>query len=133
MLGKQTTVERALSLLAEISIRSLRSTSVTGRGPAYTETGVTYEEILKRLGDPISPISDDWLPDHGYAWVILNSDAMDNVNDRYPVTPYWFNQWSYKDRELWNKASHVLGKALRHPSLFVAGLGLRFVGMRGLV
>ena len=86
-----------------------------GRGPAYTKTGVTYDKILERLGDPIFPISDDWLPDHGYAWVIIDGGAKDNVNDRYPVAPPLFNDWSYKDRELWNKASHVLGIALRHP------------------
>ena len=39
----------------------------------------------------------------------------DNINDSYPVIPFLYQDWILVNREYWNRASHALNKAFRHP------------------
>ena len=91
-----------------------------GRGQAYTQTGATYDQVVARLADagisPIFPIRDEWLPEGGVAWLIIDGDPVrDNLNDKYPVHPFLYDSWSPENQTFWKQASFELNRALRHP------------------
>ena len=91
-----------------------------GKGQAYIGIGATYGQVLARLADadisPIFPISDEWLPEGGGAWLIIEGDETKvNINDIYPNQPFLYDNWSHKDQTFWKKASMELNAALRHP------------------
>ena len=93
-----------------------------GWGQAYTQTGLRYGQVFAELKEagisPVFPIPDEWLPDSGYAWLIIDGDeAKDNRRDEYPVHPFLYNNWTSKDQLYWKKASYELNRALRHPPL----------------
>ena len=64
----------------------------------------------------IFPISDDWLPAGGGAWLIIDGDpTKDNPENMYPNTAFRYSGWSHQDQTYWKKASMELYMALRHP------------------
>ena len=95
--GRLMTIGRLLSLPAMVLIRRVIKTEFDreGKGQAYTQIGSTYDQVLARLADagisPIFPIRDEWLPQDGCAWLIIDGDrARDNRRDRYPNQPFMY-------------------------------------------
>ena len=91
-----------------------------GKNQAYTQSGATYDQVLARLADagisPIFPIRDEWLPEGGAAWLIIDGNpARDNRKTKYPVHPFLYDNWSPKDQTFWKQASFELNRALRLP------------------
>ena len=91
-----------------------------GKGQAYIQIGATYDQALARPADagisPIIPIRDEWLPQDGSAWLIVDGDRRrDHRKGKYPNQPFMYDSWSHKDQTFWKQASFELNRALRHP------------------